>query len=71
MNSLVVLSQHSFQLINIPVILFLLEGNVHDGFANIVIHFLKLLGFLDQNSELILKIDLISIFSCLDQNLLF
>ena len=71
MDCLVVFSEHSFEFVNISIVLFLLKSDIDYSFRNIVVHFFELLGFLDQNLKIFFEIDFISIFVSFDQNLLF
>ncbi len=70
-NGLFILSQHGFEFVNVPIVLLLLESNVDDGFGDVVVHFLKLLCLLDENSEFILEVDFIVILPNLHQYFVF
>lgn len=71
MNSFIILSQHRFQFINVTVVLFFLQSNIHDSFWNVVIHFLELFSFLNKHFEIISEVYFITVLSCLYQNLFF
>ena len=64
MDGFIILSQHCFKFIDVSIILFLLKGNIHNCFTNVVIHFFKLFGLLNENSEFIFEVYFISILSC-------
>ncbi len=71
MHCLIILPKHGFELVNVSVILFFLEGNIDDGLRNVVIHLLQLFSLLDQYFEIISEVDFISVLSRLDQYFLF